>query len=207
MKVRKFFERSFLLVGVLAIDVWIWSHAGAVIYQSWQDRKLDQQIDANSEQTSSAGESSAGKVAASLKKETRANGPVGRLIIPRLKLRAVINEGTGEDTLSLALGHIPSTALPGETGNMAIAGHRDTIFRALRDIRKNDLIVLETRGAKYAYRVEGMQIVKPSQVSVLRPGRSRELTLVTCYPFRYIGSAPDRFIVRARQVASKQKVI
>jgi sortase A len=204
MTAGKFFERSLLFIGVLAVDVWIWSHTSSVLYQSWEDRKLDQQIEANAQSPQAAPE--AGQTATAPGKDEKTKGPVGRLIIPRLKLRAVIREGTGEDTLSLALGHIPSTALPGQNGNMAIAGHRDTIFRALRDIRKNDLIVLETPAAKYAYRVEGMRIVKPSQVSVLQPGRSRELTLVTCYPFRYIGSAPDRFIVKARQVASKQKV-
>src|SRR5262249_30256905 len=81
-----------------------------------------------------------------------------------------------------------------------VAGHRDTIFRSLRDIRKNDMIYFETHSGKFAYRVEGMQIVKPAQVSVLQAGLTRGLTLVTCYPFHYIRSAPDRFIVKARQV-------
>jgi len=112
----------------------------------------------------------------------------------------MVREGDGEDTLSLALGHIPSTAFPGQPGNVGVAGHRDTIFRGLRNIRKNDLIVFETRDAKYSYRVEKIQIVKPEQVDVLKAGATRELTLVTCYPFHYVGSAPDRFIVKARQV-------
>ena len=117
----------------------------------------------------------------------------------------MVAEGDGEDTLSLALGHIPSTALPGQEGNVAVAGHRDTIFRGLRDIRKNDLILFETRAGKYAYRVERTEIVKPSQVSVLKAGSTRELTLVTCYPFHYVGSAPDRFIVKARQVVGQEQ--
>jgi sortase A len=117
-----------------------------------------------------------------------------------------VREGDGEDTLSLALGHIPYTPMPGEDGNVGIAGHRDTIFRSLRDIRKNDLIIFETRKGKYAYRVEGTQIVKPDRVNVLKASYGRQLTLVTCYPFRYVGSAPDRFIVKARQVGRKHDV-
>jgi sortase A len=190
MRARRWLENFLLLAGVLALDVWIWSHAGAVIFQMWQDRALDREINSNV----LPGETPAGPAA------TKSGGALGRLVIPRLRLRAVVCEGTGEDTLSLALGHIPSTSLPGEPGNVGIAGHRDTIFRALRDIRKNDLIVFETRAGRFAYRVEGMEIVKPTQVSVLKAGRARELTLVTCYPFRYVGSAPDRFIVKARQV-------
>jgi sortase A len=191
---------NFLLIaGLAAVDVWIWSNAVATIYQSWQDRAFQREVEAELP----AGESAPLAEGPSEPKSPvprKDGGLVGRLFIPRLRLRAVVAEGTGEDTLSLALGHIPSTALPGEEGNVAVAGHRDTIFRGLREIRKNDLIVFETRAGSYAYRVEGMQIVKPSQVNVLKAGHTRELTLVTCYPFRYIGSAPNRFIVKARQV-------
>jgi sortase A len=198
--VRKCFERFLLLIGVLAIDVWIWSHAAAVLYDSWQERTFDREAD---EQQQDAEPPSAATPA----QPAPRRGMVARLLIPRLKLRAMVREGTGEDTLSLALGHIPSTALPGEQGNIGIAGHRDTIFRGLRDIRKNDVIVLQTRAGSYTYRVEGTLIVRPNQVSVLKAGSAPELTLVTCYPFHYIGSAPQRFIVKARQVApAKQRI-
>jgi LPXTG-site transpeptidase (sortase) family protein len=102
----------------------------------------------------------------------------------------------------LSLGHIPTTALPGQNGNVAVAGHRDTIFRGLRGIRKNDVILFETFSGNYAYEVETTEVVKPQNVSVLKPGQHPELTLITCYPFYYVGSAPDRFIVKARQVSS-----
>ena len=82
-----------------------------------------------------------------------------------------------------------------------MAGHRDTLFRGLRAIRKNDLILLETLGGEYRYRVEGTKIVSPRDVGVLKANPYAELTLVTCYPFYYVGSAPDRFIVKARQAA------
>jgi sortase A len=113
----------------------------------------------------------------------------------------MVREGTGEDTLGLSLGHIPSTALPGQNGNVAVAGHRDTLLRGLGGIRQNDLIFFETLGGKYVYQVERTQIVKPEDVSVLKTGQHPELTLITCYPFYYVGSAPDRFIVKARQVS------
>src|SRR5207244_9209038 len=100
------------------------------------------------------------------------------------------------------VGHIPGTAVPGENGNVAVAGHRDTLFRGLGAIRDNDVIQFETLEGSYAYTVQSIEIVKPRDVSVLKPGRYPELTLVTCYPFNYVGSAPDRFIVKARQILS-----
>ena len=127
---------------------------------------------------------------------------VGRLSIPRLNLTAMVREGDRERTLSLALGHIPGTALPGQTGNVGVAGHRDAIFRGLREVHKDDLIHFETLSGNYFYQVEETEIVKPEQVSVLQASEHPELTLVTCYPFYYIGSAPERFIVKARQISS-----
>ncbi len=130
----------------------------------------------------------------------RKNTPLGRIVIPRLHLQAMVREGTGDATLDIALGHIAGTALPGQNGNVAVAGHRDRLFRGLKDIAPGDQIVFETPSAKFAYRVEGTRIVKPADVSVLKAGVYPELTLVTCYPFTYIGSAPDRFIVNARLI-------
>jgi len=130
-----------------------------------------------------------------------ANDFVGRLEIPRLRLRTTVREGTGEGTLLLAAGHIPGTSLPGQRGNVAVAAHRDTLFRALSHIQMNDLITFKTREARYTYQVVSLDVVKPKDVGVLQPGRYPELTLVTCYPFDYIGSAPDRFIVKARQIS------
>lgn len=133
------------------------------------------------------------------------NTLIGRMRIPRLRLSTIVREGTAEDTLSIAAGHIPSTALPGDAGNIGVAGHRDTLFRGLRNIKKDDVIEFETLDRAYKYRVEGTQIVKPTEVSVLKPGREPELTLVTCYPFYYVGSAPDRFIVKAVQVGAESQ--
>lgn len=131
---------------------------------------------------------------------------IGRILVPRLQLSAMVREGVEDETLRRAVGHIPSTALPGQVGNVALAGHRDTFFRKLRDIRKTDKIVVSTLKGNYDYEVESLKIVNPKDVSVLRalPGE-QVLTLVTCFPFNYVGSAPKRFIVRAKQIDATQE--
>jgi sortase A len=126
---------------------------------------------------------------------------VGRMEIPRLGLSVIVMEGTGATTLRRAVGHIPGTALPGQAGNVGISGHRDTFFRPLRNIRRDDIITLTTPLGEYRYRVVSTRIVGPRDVAVLDPTGNESLTLVTCYPFYFVGSAPNRFIVRAERVA------
>jgi sortase A len=126
--------------------------------------------------------------------------PLSRMGIPRLAVSVIISEGIKPRTLVRAAGHIPGTAFPDELGNVGIAGHRDTFFRKLSQIRKDDLITMTTPGGSYRYSVEWTRVVMPSQVEVLEPSSSAMLTLVTCYPFAYVGSAPKRFIVRARRI-------
>jgi sortase A len=125
---------------------------------------------------------------------------IGRLDIPRLNLSVMVREGADERTLSRAVGHIPGTALPGKIGNVGLAGHRDTFFRALRNIREDDTIELETTSGSFRYVVKSTKIVTPRDVSVLEASGGETLTLVTCYPFYYVGSAPKRFIVHASQM-------
>jgi sortase A len=122
---------------------------------------------------------------------------VGRVEVPRLGLSVIAREGVDERTLRGAVGHVPDTALPGEPGNSAFAGHRDTFFRKLKDIRAGDRVVVTTAEGAHEYVVENTRVVRPTDVTVLAPTRESALTLVTCYPFDFIGSAPDRFIVRA----------
>lgn len=124
---------------------------------------------------------------------------VGRMEIPRIGLKAMIREGVSHRTLALAVGHIPGTALPGQTGNVGIAGHRDTFFRSLREVHPGDAIILTTLGGSYEYRVESSEVVAPRDTRVLENSSRPELTLVTCYPFYYVGPAPERFIVHARR--------
>lgn len=122
---------------------------------------------------------------------------LGRLEIPRIGLSAVVLEGVGSRTMQVALGHIPGTPSPGQQGNVGVAGHRDTFFRALHRINMQDEIVLETTAKTYHYRVTSLEVVDPEYVAVLRSNNKDELTLVTCYPFSYLGPAPKRFIVHA----------
>jgi len=123
--------------------------------------------------------------------------PLGRLEVPRLSLSVIVSQGVSTGTLRRSVGHIPGTALPGELGNVGIAGHRDTFFRPLKEIRKNDILALTTLAGAYQYVVDSIQIVSPDNVKVLDPTDHPTLTLVTCYPFYYVGSAPKRFIVQA----------
>jgi sortase A len=124
----------------------------------------------------------------------------GRLEIQRIGISVVVVEGTGETALRRAAGHIAGTDLPGEPGNVGIAGHRDTFFRPLRNIHRDDIITLTTSRGEYRYRVLSTKIVSPYDVAVLNPDGTEILTLVTCYPFYFVGAAPDRFIVRAERV-------
>lgn len=123
--------------------------------------------------------------------------PMGVLRIPRLRVEAPILEGTDDATLNRAVGHIDGTVAPGAIGNSGIAGHRDSFFRALKDITTGDTIELETTQETQLYRVEQTWIVTPDDVWVLDPTPSQAVTLVTCHPFYFIGPAPKRFIVRA----------
>jgi len=131
----------------------------------------------------------------------RAEGSlVGRIDIPRLDLSAVVFEGTTDDTLARGVGHLRGSAGPGERGNLVLAGHRDTFFRELRNIREGDEVNIKGPEGEFEYKVESTTIVNPDQTEVLEPGNGDTLTLITCYPFRYIGNAPQRFIVRASKI-------
>lgn len=221
MKPWRRVEKILLVAGLALADVWLLANADKTIYQAWEGWAFEQELRG---EPATAGAFVADKARqlsewVGLEPRPRAtakrmephpkptprapaprNGVVGRLTIPRLHLSAIVREGVGEDTLRVALGHIPDTSLPGEAGNVGIAGHRDTLFRKLRGVHKDDEIVFETLRGKYVYRVQSTQVVNPRDVSVLDPKPSHDLTLVTCYPFYYVGSAPDRFIVSAREV-------
>jgi sortase A len=119
------------------------------------------------------------------------------LSIPRLGVEVPVLEGTSDLTLNRGVGHIAGTALPGEPGNVAITGHRDGFFRPLKDIQPGDVIEVQREDATDHYIVRGMKIVSPSDTSVLNPTAGNTLTLVTCYPFYFVGSAPQRYIVQA----------
>jgi sortase A len=131
--------------------------------------------------------------------------PLGVLRIRRLELEVPIFEGTDDVTLDRGVGHIEDTSAPGSEGNSGLAGHRDGFFRVLKDIASGDILEIETLHGKDGYRVDRTWIVEPDDVSVLDPTPTDAVTLVTCYPFYFVGSAPQRFIVRATRTAPAEQ--
>jgi sortase A len=129
---------------------------------------------------------------------------IGEIQVPRLRLNAIVVQGDSPASLRRAVGHLSKSALPGEWGNVALAGHRDTFFRPLRDIRLGDEIRFKTRERSFEYRVESIKVVAPTDLRVLEPSSGRDLTLLTCFPFHYVGPAPNRLVVRAREVEGMQ---
>jgi sortase A len=218
-------EWCFLLIGLAAIDMFVWVNTSTVLYQAYEDWSFDQTMRGVKPSTRGF---IADEISALFGNRSKMENPelprkpdalpaerpplpemlLGRLRIPRLHVAAMVREGADSGTLRTAIGHIPGTALPGRAGNVGLAGHRDTFFRALRNIEKDDTIDFETDSGTYRYAVQSTKIVSPRDVSVLAAAGGRTLTLVTCYPFYYVGSAPKRFIVRAVQVtpaASRQQ--
>jgi sortase A len=124
---------------------------------------------------------------------------LGRIEIPRIALSVVVLQGTSAQTLRLGVGHIEGTALPGEPGNIGIAGHRDTFFRSLKNVHRDDKILLQTASGIARYEVDWIQITAPDDGGIVASTRESSLTLVTCYPFHYIGGAPERFVVHAHR--------
>ena len=127
---------------------------------------------------------------------------IGEMTMPRLGLSAMVAQGESPAVLKHSVGHLADTALPGQIGNVVLAGHRDTFFRPLKHVRVGDAITISTRSGEFQYIVESTSVVPPTDVSVLDPVGGRTLTLITCFPFVYVGSAPNRFIVRAREQTS-----
>ncbi|MDP9054811.1 MAG: class D sortase [Acidobacteriota bacterium] len=127
---------------------------------------------------------------------------VGKVEIPKLHLSAVVFQGTTNKTLDRGVGHLDGSALPGESGNVVLAAHRDSYFRSLRHIQKGDAISVTTPGGTREYKVASMEIVDPTDLAVAEPTSTPTLTLITCYPFYYVGHAPKRFVVKARDLAN-----
>ena len=174
--------------GFVLVDGWM--------FQNWERRHFEQLLN-DRQTTSGARNRRAPRSSPGVLPIAGKEGLIGRIEIPRLGLSAFVIEGTSATTLRRAVGHIPGTALPGQPGNVGISGHRDTFFRPLRNIQRNDVITLTTLLGEYSYRVVSTKVVSPYDVTVLDPSGNENLTLVTCYPFYFVGPAPKRFIVRA----------
>jgi sortase A len=191
---------SLLAFAYLAINF-----LGAWLYQTLETRRF---VAEHNTEPRATLESRSKPPAVASAKYPFAGSPIALLSIPRLGLSTVVLEGAEERELKLGPGHIPGTSLPGDGGNVGVAGHRDTFFRSLRHITKDDTIRLATGEREYHYQVVSTKIVEPENVQVLQRSTQETLTLVTCYPFDFIGPAPKRFIVRADCVdCSRQEAI
>jgi sortase A len=188
----RWIERGLFAAGLLLAGLWLRDYRSAYAFQS----SASQRLDAAPRRDSTGG---AAKMAAGHDSTAAADsgGALGRIEIPRLRISAMIGEGTDQEVLDRAVGHVTSTARPGQAGNVGLAGHRDTFFRGLGGVREQDLIRIVTVGGTYSYRVQWSAIVEPRRVDVLDSTASPSVTLVTCYPFRWVGPAPRRFVVRA----------
>lgn len=187
-------ELSLWLAGAVAIAYYTIQVSAALRFQAEQARRFDRAVSSFSPK----GGRSASNPVQGANQTSRHGKVLGRLQISRLGLSAMVVDGVDDAALRLAVGHIPGTPLPGDFGNVALAGHRDTFFRPLRNIRIADQIDIETWKGDFRYRVTSTAIVSPEDVSVLRPTPDHSLTLVTCYPFNFIGAAPKRFVVWAK---------
>jgi len=192
-------ERTFLVVGLVGLAGWgVFQMRFAASAQQSLERFATIKSIALPAETPDQSLWSPGRVSAWRKAlSAPAPDPLGVLRIPKIHLEAPVLPGTDDGTLDRGVGHIEDTASPGTDGNAGLAGHRDGFFRGLKDIVAGDVIELETLQGNESYRVERVWVVDPDDVSVLDPTSTRALTLVTCYPFYFVGSAPRRFIVRA----------
>jgi len=172
----------FLIFGTLALGYAAFVFADSNAYQAFETKKFVQAVAMAEPHILVEGE------------------VIGELQVPRLGLDVIVVQGDSPASLRRAVGHLANSAMPGERGNVALAGHRDTFFRPLRDIQPGDEIRFKARERSFDYRVESIETVGPTDMHVLESSAAHELTLLTCFPFYYVGPAPKRFIVRAREV-------
>lgn len=190
----QFVERFFFISGALILAVWAAHAAQARIRQELLERRLAE-LQAAAEDGAADGTSVAPVLPSSA-------DPIGRIEIPGRDVSSPILSGIDKAALDVAVGQVPGTAGFRDRGNVVLAGHRDTHFRGLRDIAVGDRITIETTEGQLAYEVVWTKVTTPQDVEVMDPTGDDVLTLVTCFPFYYIGSAPNRFVVRASRVVT-----
>jgi len=195
-------QRALFAVGVMLLAWCAFVLVDARIFQQGERLRLERLLTTRQETNGGARQTALPTSPKAPPRPVANGGLIGRIEIPRLGLSAIVIEGIGATVLRRAVGHIPGTALPGRPGNVCISGHRDTFFRPLRHIRQNDVIKLTTLLGEYRYRVVSTRIVRPNNVAVLDAGGDEILTLITCYPFYFVGPAPTRYVVRAERVGT-----
>jgi len=187
--ILKFTQRCLVGVGLVAL---VYSGGVATygaVYQWYESRRFDQAVAEH------------GGIKSGLLEEMtdlHEGDVVGRLEVSRLGISLMVLQGIEEQTLLTGAGHVPGTSMPGLEGNVVIAAHRDTFFRRLKGILPGDRVEMVTFRGTYRYIVDSVEIVNPEDTKVMESRAARELTLITCYPFRFVGDAPDRFIVHAK---------
>jgi len=191
--VLRFTEDFLWVVALASIGFCSVAYGSAAIHQARQKAVLEA-LRANS-----AAPASLASASQASKSKAAGNVLLGLIEIPRLDTASIVEEGVETSTLWKAVGHIPGTALPGERGNAVLAAHRDTYFSGLGDLKVGDLVSFKSPTATYSYRVESTRIAEPDDTQVLAASNEPVLTLVTCYPFHYIGNAPQRYVVTARE--------
>jgi sortase A len=195
-----------IFVGVAGMLIWLWGLSDGAVYQYTQNAHFAREaaggdfgIAGNTVAEASPRSSISNWIAPVLPK--RDPLLLGRLEIPSVQLTVMMREGVDETSLRKAAGHLPASALPGEAGNVVVLGHRDTFFRPLRGIAQGDPIRVKTRNGSFKYVVDLIQVVAPEQsLSFQEEMPAKSLTLITCFPFDYVGPAPQRFVVRARML-------
>jgi sortase A len=187
-RLLRWIQRLLFITGTLLLGYVGFTLLETRLYQVSAKRSLENEIRDEKERPQ-----------AQSKPPVRKGDVLGRMDIPRLGMSVAVLQGTSSRVLRLGIGHIAGTPLPGEDGNIGIAGHRDTFFRGLKDIRKNDEIQLQTASGLSRYAVDWAKVVANDDQSVLAPSKESALTLVTCYPFYFVGPAPKRFVVRAHK--------
>ncbi len=198
-KLLRWSQRGLLACAVMMLGYCAFVVVDAGVFQERESRNLERLLE---DQRTTGADSAQARLLSPPKipSASAMSGLIGRIEIARLGLSVMIIEGDDGKTLRRAAGHVPGTALPGQPGNVGISAHRDTFFRPLRNIQMSDVITLTTLQGVYHYRVVSTKVVTPQDVQVLDPTGGEVLTLVTCYPFYFVGAAPDRFIVRAERV-------
>jgi sortase A len=196
----RFAHRLLLWLGVATLVYAGGTAAYAVVYQRYQSWKFERALVTatarNVEHEAAAPKVVKAEEAAAL----REGDVVGKLEVSRIGISVMVLQGIANDTLIVGAGHVPGTPLPGADGNVAIAAHRDTFFRKLEGIMAGDSIQFVTVRGTYEYVVDSTETVDPEDTQVMESRARSELTLITCYPFYFVGAAPKRFIVHAQPI-------
>lgn len=184
----------FLIIGILMLGYYVYVWLDASIYQSYQSQKFQKALQNRSESPSNG-------FAKMPPIENSIDGILlGRIEIYSIGISAMILEGSEESSLQRGVGHIIGTSLLCQKGNIVLSAHRDTFFKPLSNIKPNDEIILTTLKGYCRYQVDSIRVVEPDNIDVINDTGEDILTLITCYPFNYIGNAPQRFIVRAHNI-------